>query len=509
MRGVLQKSFWQLIVIYVILSVFITLNAVPRYAFHFELLALMIALIGGFSLDWPKESDEKYTWIIWVSAALIIILRILPYIHNTVPIGYDAAFYTAAIDQYAENRLENWFFNWAPPGLFMFTDVLKTFGIRTDVILTAGVILFELLLGLMVYLVAKELFNKKTAAFSLLLYSVSLAQYETFQLMYLKNIVGMIFMLAAILFVQRKQYLLTAASGIIVAAVHRPAFLLFGLCYFFYTILQMKDRKEFIKLLATGGVILAAALSLYLSMQGIKFFENHYAALAQNSGGSFPTFIQYLFRTLPYIVFSGIGYFFAIRRKQFNMIFLWSTITFLIVSLRLFFYNRFVIFLDIGFLIFAGYALEELHSAKKNFTTAIIAIITAVMLITTGTAALNASPNISPEEYAFMQNIQNITEQDSLILSNMVDDAHWLEALAHRPVAAAGMFDYGKWTHTEWRRYWSAKNFEQVKDLMDRHPRPLYIYIGEKSPRGSIEKFSTCTETVAEEGKMKLMRYTC
>jgi len=508
MRGVLQKSFWQLIVVYVALAGFITLNAIPRYAFHFELLALIIALIGGFTLEF-KETDEKYTWLIWAAAILIIILRIIPYIGNSVPIGYDAAFYTAAIDQYSENRLEEWFYNWAPPGLFVFTNVFKAFGIRTDVILTAGAILFELLLGLMVYLVTAELFNRKSAAFALLLYSVSLAQYETFQLMYLKNIVGMIFILAAILFIQRKQHLLTAASGIMVAAVHRPAFLLFGLCYFFYTVLQMKDRKEFIKLLATGAVILAAALSLYISMRGSEFFSVHFNELAQQSGGSFPTFAQYLFRTLPYIVFSGLGYIFAVRRKRFNMIFLWFTITFLIVSLKLFFYNRFVIFLDITFVILAGYALSSLHSTKKNIITAVIAIIITAMLITTGMAALKANTNISPEEYAFMQNIQNITEQDSTIISNMVEDAHWLEALAHRKTAAPGMFDYGKWTHTEWRRYWSAKNFEQIKELMDRHPRPLYIYIGEKSPRGSIEKFNTCTETAAEEGKMKLMRYTC
>jgi len=509
MRGILQKSFWQLIVVYVALAGFITLNAIPRYAFHFELLALIIALIGGFSLDWPKEKDEKYTWIIWAAAILIIILRIIPYIGNSVPIGYDAAFYTAAIDQYSENRLEEWFYNWSPPGLFVFTNVFKAFGVRTDVILTAGVILFELLLGLMVYLAAAELFNKKSAAFAFLLYSVSLAQYETFQLMYLKNIAGMIFMLAAILFIQRKQYLLTAASGIMIAALHRPSFLLFGICYLAYTILQVKNRKEFAKLFITGAVMLAAALSLYISMRGSQFFSVHFNELAQQSAGSFPTFVQYLFRTLPYIVFSGLGYIFAIRKRKFNIIFLWCTITFLVVSLKLFFYNRFVIFLDVAFVILAGYGLSTLHSTKKNLITAAIAIITAAMLITTGMAAIKAQTNISPEEYAFMQNIQKTTEQDSTIISNMVEDAHWLEALTKRHIAAPGMFDYGKWTHTEWRRYWSAKNFEQVKDLMDRHPRPLYIYIGEKSPRGSIEKFNTCTETAAEEGKMKLMRYTC
>src|SRR5574342_1039188 len=223
MREIWRLSFWQLTFVYVIVSALVAVVAIPKYALHFELFAAFVAVIGAFTLK-ADVKDKEIKWLIWISVLIITLLRIIPYLHTNIPLGYDAAFYTVAIDQYANVHVENWFFKWSPPGLFMLTTIFKTFGVQTETILTAGVILLEILLGLMIYITAAEIFNKKTAAFALLLYSVSLAQYVTFQLMYLKNIMGMILILTAILFAHKKQYVLTFLTGAFLAAVHRPSF---------------------------------------------------------------------------------------------------------------------------------------------------------------------------------------------------------------------------------------------------------------------------------------------
>src|SRR5574341_2183517 len=96
---VLKQSFWQLIVIYVLTTALITIKIVPRYALHFEIFAVIIAAFGALVLkEQPTNTHTK--WMVWPATVLMIIFRLIPYLHNNIPIGYDAAFYTAAIDQY-------------------------------------------------------------------------------------------------------------------------------------------------------------------------------------------------------------------------------------------------------------------------------------------------------------------------------------------------------------------------------------------------------------------------
>lgn len=508
MRGAFEKSFWQILLIYILIVAIITANILPKYALHFELLALAIAIIGALCLNAKKTKEDGSKYMLWLAFAMIIIFRTLPYIHNPIPLGYDAGFYIAAIDQYQANSVGSWFMNWAPPGLFMLTNVLKQFSVNTEVILTTGVILIELLLGILIYLVGTEFFGKRAGAVSILLYSVSIAQYKTFTHLYLKNMLGLVLLLAAILFLNRKKYSIAALSGILLAGVHRPTFLLFGLCYLAFTATKIQNKKEFTHLIINGTIMLALGLLFYLGSFK-TLVVSHLETLLVTRGGSFMTSKQYMFTTLAYLPFAFLGYLFTLKNKKFNMLFFWFTINTLIVFTRLFFYNRFVIFLDIIFILFAGYSFSQLFTIKPKLTSAYLLVAVVSMGIITGTNAALEVPNISHAEYLFMKNIPKITEENSTILSNMVDDAHWLEARAERPIIAPGLFDQGKWTKAQWTKYWHAESFDKVKNLMDLYPRPLYIYLGEKSPRGQPAKFETCTEKIAADGNMELLRYTC
>lgn len=507
MRKILERSFWQLIVIYVLTAALVTIKLVPRYAFHFEIFAVIVALFGALSLN-HKQTQARTEWIVWLAAALIILFRIIPYLQYNIPIGYDAAFYTAAIEQYSANAVEPWFAGWSPPGLFMLTTMFTRFGVQTEILLTAGIILLEILLGFMIYITATEFFNKQAGAIAILLYSVSLAQYVTFELLYLKNILAMSLLLAAMLFLHKKKYLAAFLTGTLVAGAQQPTFLLYGLCYLAYTATKIRDRKEFLILAGVGAATLIAGIAFYIQAIGPLFISAS-SNLINSSPGSFMTFTEYLFSTLPYLSFAFLGFLIALKNKKFTLLFCWFVINFAVVFLKLFFYNRFIIFLDIIFILYAGYAFSTLLSAKRKLAIALISIVVLSMALTTGREALRAHPNISPAEYSFMKNIPLVTEANSTLISNMVDDAHWLEALSGRPVAAPGLFNAGRWTRNEWVKYWHAENFANIKALMDRFPRPLYIYLGEDSPRGNRKKFETCTEQTAKDGAMELLKYTC
>ncbi len=507
MRKILERSFWQLIAIYTLAAALITIKLVPRYALHFEIFAVIAALFGALTLR-EKQAEARTGWIVWIAAVLIIMFRIIPYLQYNIPIGYDAAFYTAAIDQYSANAVEPWFAGWSPPGLFMLTTIFTRLGVETAIILTAGVILLEILLGFMIYITAKEFFNRQAGAIAILLYSVSLAQYVTFELTYVKNILAMSLLLAAMLSLHRKKYFAAAITGALVAGVQQPTFLLYGLCYTAYTLTKIRDKKEFLTLAGVGAATLTAGIAFYVQAIGPLLISAS-SNLINSSPGSFMTFTEYLFSTLPYLSLALLGFLIALKNRKFNILFFWFGINFAVVFLKLFFYNRFIIFLDIVFILYAGYAASTMLTAKRKLAIAILSIVVLSMAITTGREALKAHPNISPEEYSFMKNIQSITEQNSTLITNMVDDAHWLEALSGRPVAAPGLFNAGRWTRNEWIKYWHAENFAEIKALMDRFPRPLYIYLGEDSPRGNRKKFETCTEQAAKDGAMELLKYTC
>ncbi len=504
---ILRQSFWQLIVIYVLTAALVTIKIVPRYALHFEIFAVIIAGIGALALN-EKQSRIRTGWIVWLAVALIILFRIIPYLQYNIPIGYDAAFYTAAIDQYASDAVEQWFAGWSPPGLFMLTTIFTRFGIQTEVLLTTGVILLEILLGILIYLSGSTFFNRQAGALAMLLYSVSLAQYVTFELTYIKNILGISLLLAAMLFLHRKKYVPAVLTGVLVAGVQQPTFLLYGLCYLAHTATKIRDKKELFALVSTGAITLVAGILFYLQAIG-PLFISATSNLINSTPGSFMSFTDYMFSTLPYLCFAFLGFLIALKSRKFNLLFYWFVINFVVVFLKLFFYNRFVIFLDVIFILYAGYAFSTILAVKRKLAIALIIAVVLSMAVTTGREALKAHPNISPEEYAFMKDIPSITEANSTLLSNMVEDAHWLEALSQRPVAAPGLFNAGKWTRNEWTKYWHAENFTRIQELMDRHPKPLYIYLGEKSPRGQQKKFETCTERVAQYNKMELLRYTC
>ncbi len=102
MKQLLKNSFLQLVVVYTILVAIINFGFVDKYVLHFEIFALILAVLGVFIIK--SGSDFKIKPIILIfPVVLIIMFRIIPYLRNSVPLGYDPGIYKYIIETYQQN----------------------------------------------------------------------------------------------------------------------------------------------------------------------------------------------------------------------------------------------------------------------------------------------------------------------------------------------------------------------------------------------------------------------
>jgi hypothetical protein len=508
-----RRTFWQLLPVYLILVALASFKVFTKYTIHFEIFALIIALIYGIREEKKGKRVQLPGWLLIVGLLLILSVRITPYWDNDLPIGFDAGFYTAAIDQYSDNNVDPWFKYWSPPGLFTVTNLFKAAGTSTRALVVYFYILLQLTLAAAIYVFTKTLFDKNSAILAVFFYAISYAQYVVFHALFFKNVVALILLLVSLTLILRKQYLLGSITAIALCGMHQPTFLLFGLCYLFYTIniFLTKDRKLLVTHISAGAAILALGLLYYVEAFH-ALITNQLSGFTNAVGsGAFMDLFTYEFASLAYLPFALMGVFILMRARKFNFALTWWLVSAVIVYFKLVFYNRFIVYLDIMMIVLAGVAAAQMLTEHRKTTYVLMALVLISMgSIIVPAATKQSHHHISPEEYVFISGIPEITEANSSIISNMVEDAPLLVAYSNRTVIAPGLFGQGKWTLTQWTRYWTADSFGRVDDLMDQYERPLYIYLGEKSQRGDIGKFnSTCLTRIAQQDRMELLRYDC
>ncbi|MEK6883521.1 MAG: hypothetical protein AABY22_28090, partial [Nanoarchaeota archaeon] len=237
MKSILKNSFWQLITLYTLIIVLVLFGIFSKYALQFNILAIVIGIIGAFSLKDSQEIklNKKIHYILLaIGLILIIVLRIIPYLNNSIPLGYDPGLYKYGIENGLQNK-DDWILRGGmEPGFLYLMSFFKAF-LSTDFILTYLLIGFCILLGLGVYFVSKEYFNKTTALIAVFIYAFSLIQFKTFWYMYYKNIIGMMLMLFSFYFLKKYEwldkkiwnYLFIISAGLL-GAIHRPTFYIFG-----------------------------------------------------------------------------------------------------------------------------------------------------------------------------------------------------------------------------------------------------------------------------------------
>jgi len=519
---ILQNSFYQLLIIYTLLVFFISINSYFKYSIHFELFAILLGILGFFIIQKTDKLPEievlknKKVHYLILTAILLIILNfhVIPYVSNSIPLGYDTGMYKYAIEHGLQN-LDNWVLQGVEPGfLYLMKPLSMIFS--SQFILTWLLVILSIILGLGIYFASSSFFNKTTGLFAILLYAFSLIQYKTFELMYYKNIMGLILILFALYFFNKKNnYLFIILAGL-AGTIHRPTFYIFGLSYFFYAFISPYKNKYNFKQL--GKNILSGILILIIAI--LPFLGKFRVALTSvmpwvlqgftspgQSPGTFINIFTFQFLTLAYLPFAILGLLYLIKKRNFNILFFWAIINSIIVYFQFFFFNRFIIHLDIALILLASLGFSILLEKRKKLATILLIFLFASMFFTSISYIKTSSPLISETELNIIK-IANSFEKNAIIMTTNSIYSPWLQGYVNRKIIAPGLFDYNKHNESQWQEFWTTKDLSKIKQFMNYYEKPLYIFIGEQQ-QDNIKQFPTCFDLIIENQNNKLYKYTC
>ncbi len=483
-REVSNHVFIYLFIAYTILILLISLGIISKYTLHFEIFAIILAIAGIFYFNSSKKINKPlHNVLLIISVLFILLMRIIPYINNPIPLGYDTGLYKYALEHIGNEDL--WMLQSMEPG-FLYLMAPFTLIFSSAFILKALFIFSILILGIAIYSFSKAYFNKTTAILSLLIYSLSVIQFITFTFLYYKNILGLTLMLFSLTLLKNYEitnkkhalYLFIVLAGLL-GSIHRPTFYMFGLSYFFYAlIVPYKNKRYALKKLGiytiSGVIILIIASLFYLgkfrqAIITVLPWVAHSFISPGESPGTFVSFFEYQFLTLAYLPLAILGFFYLIKEKKINILFLWALINAIIVYFQFFFFNRFIIHLDITLIILAAYSTSHLLN-KKIIPLLIILFISSGII--TSQIALEAKPLISQETLSLMENLP--VEENATIISSSSEFSPWLLAYSNRKIIAPGLFDNS--LNKEEQAALFSEDKEKTEIMLSRYQKPIYLF---------------------------------
>ena len=463
-----------------------------------------------------EANNELPKWLIFIPIIIILVSRTVPFLFFEAPLGYDTGLYRKTIEIY-QSSLPYLPSGVDQIGIFLITDLLGLFGFSIDQILFGFHILADLFLGIGIYILVKKFFNLNAAIYSFFLFAVSVTQFQAYWFMFYKNILALFLMLVSFWLLKKKSWLVIPVAGFM-GGVHSMTFFLFVLIFIAHFVFNRHKKYCFI----SGISILFVALSLYIyNFSGILnlFPEVNPSKLFQPEviyGGRFFDFSAYLHLSVFYFPFAVLGFIYLIKKREFDYLFFWFLINFLIVYLGFFFHNRFIVFLDIIAIILAGAAIDKIlnrislniypaeNSCRKTGITndkiivramartaniipfngvynkiAVLILIFGMIYFLMGNV-LSTKPLISKGELNEIKSLDTVTEENAFVMSTISHYSPWIYGYSGRKTIAPGLFQYDtKWSREEWDIFWATDDLEIRHNLLDRYEKPLYIFVGD------------------------------
>lgn len=498
-KKILRDTFWYLLGIYGIFVLMIAFGVMARYSLQFHILAFVVAALGITILPREIEREGKKKWHYVILAGILLVtllLRWMPYWGNEIPLGYDAGLYRYGIAQ-GLGSSEMWILGGGmEPGFLYLMSALKVF-FTVDALLKGGFIFFVLVLGAGVWLFTRELAGSKAGIFAALIYALSAVQFKVFDYLYYKNVIGLAMVMFAFTMMLKyersgkKRWLIGfAVMGGLVLAMHRPTAYIFGLAYFAYAFVQpwkgrAYDVKKMMWNVVAGIVMLVVGGAFYLGRfapavtQALPWVTQGFITPGE-SPGTFISFFTYQFSVLFYLPLALMGLFYFLKKKEFNIIVLWTVITLAIVYFQFFFFNRFIIHLDVALIVLAGVGCAIVVEEKKKSGAIAIGLLMVAGAVMAYDVADSARPLIGEEGLRAIERIADVTEEDALIMSITSNYSPWLKGYSNRTVIAPGMFDENTWDEGEWKKFWSSQSEEETREMMEVYEGPIYLFAGDR-----------------------------
>ncbi|KKT78607.1 MAG: hypothetical protein UW73_C0001G0054 [Microgenomates group bacterium GW2011_GWB1_44_8] len=450
---------------------------------------------------------------------IFLTTRLLPYIKNSIPLGYDPGLYLYLFKSYREvpftafQTLPDWIVEMYEPGVALVGRTLSLI-VSPEKILIPLIISASILLFISVFLLTKQLFGQKAAIWTAFLLATSAVQFEFYWYYYLKNIIALSFLLFFFYFLTKRSYWAILFSTLVIFFHRQISVLLFF--SLFVGLLFDKDKRKIFLFSLLSAILFSALYYIPTANRTIEpliepirqtFSLGISGRLRSDLGGTFFSFTEELLFSLLYLPFALYG---IMTRgfKKGSVVLLASVIlSAIFISFKLFFFRRFIPLLDVFLLIFAGIGMvnftNRLASLPKQIFT-FIYILFSVLLIGTF-VSFRAHPLILEDEFREISLFAEV-EKDAYILVTDQSYTPWIFGWSERKTIAPQFGQYDKfWTEDDWLKFWESSDLKSQKELFSKLPSPLYLFAGD---RAALTKFKPNTECL-EKVNWRTYRLIC
>ena len=465
---------------------------------RYELLAGAVPILAipclirkhGEEVDW--QTSPTTTIVPFFAVLLALGTRLLPLSRSALPLGYDAGFYKYTMELYQnalpgipETELATWVRQMYEQGLFVLSDAMHVLaGTSATDLITYLFPLLGAFLVLPLFIVARALFGNRVGILASFLYAFSYTQYAAFDLLYFKNVIGLILLLLAIYALEKKKDGLMALMFAALGIFHRPEFLLFALILAVYFVMHRR-REIVLAVLGTAALI----APFWVPRWGL-----YWAAISGGiGGGTLFGFDTYTFVAMAYLPFAAIGAVYLAINKKLNSMLIYFAITCAIVVFHLFFFNRFIIMLDLAAVVLAAVGIERglLRKGGSSMPAAvtIVLLVLAASALPTFARANDVRPRIDDQQLHAVEWIRDHAESNAYVLATS-SDAPWVLGWSQRRVIAPGLFEWYIQSEDEWFTFFESKDPEVARRFVAAYDGPVYVYSTKESAEFmGLEKF--------------------
>ncbi len=267
LREIIRNSYFHLLILFILAVFLLKISFLQISSLNFVWFAVILGLFG-WSLNKKKKPVDISFWLLFLAFFVVVFIRIIPYIGNSVPLGYDPGLYKFVFEHpFGEQwtlKMYPMFFSLVMGGLNLI------FG--SWFLLVPFFIFLSSLICLILYYVVKRLFNQSIGILAALIFMVSITQFQTFWWCYYKNVLGIILLLFSFLYLDKGgqgfKWKLILIGGLI-GGIHRPALFIFGLTFVIYALFQIKKKDYFKNYILNGVAILILVLLFNFDRIGV------------------------------------------------------------------------------------------------------------------------------------------------------------------------------------------------------------------------------------------------
>jgi hypothetical protein len=352
-----------------------------------------------------------------------------------------------------------------PPFLGMLWALLMEFGRTSQWLVTRWAVGLSGLMVLSFTALAKRVSWKLGASRVFFLASSSFVLYQLFWWGYLKQMLGVMMIVTVIHLLSLPKWTLHYVLVWLLLAVgwltQRPALVLGGVVGMLWLVSGLRTSRKTLIGAVVALWVLASVWWYFRDIQIAPMIEPFFRAIDipvlndwYKAWGTFLTMLQRLQTDIVVIGSGLVGWWFLIQHKAWNRstkrLFVVWLILMVWVGIQLSFYQRMIWYLGPILIVWSGYAIVQL---PKKYRWWVIGLLIGVQYLISGLVVNRTRPPIiNPVEYAMIQEIPDLVEDDAIIMVSWIRYSPWVRGRSWREVIAPGLFDYTqRWNQAQWR----------------------------------------------------------